>query len=317
MTVIGILIIYLIMKRLFYMENNDLSQIRIFSKVAKLSSFTKAAEALGIEKSTVSAKVSQLEASLGIRLLERTTRSVRLTEAGSHYLYYCEQALNTLQQGKDYISALSGVPSGAIRFCAPKNFIDFILTSVIDPFLKEYPKVSLEILPTHGEEGFLSGDYDLAIRNYRGEIKDTSLICRPLFESQWIFAASPDHLAEHGYPTNPEMLLAQPSIGTKNVSLNKTYDPGLVWQGKKLTFKHRFVVDNMRTVIAATKLNLGLAMVPKKMVKLELERGELIEIVEEIKVPSTSLYLIYPSRVGQPAKLTVFIEALMQWAKMS
>lgn len=303
------------MKRLFYMQNNDLNQIRIFIKVAQFSSFTKAADVLDIEKSTVSAKISQLEASLGIRLLERTTRSVRLTEAGREYLTYCEQALNTLAQGNDYISSLKGAPSGTIRFCAPNNLIDFILMSVIEPFLKQYPKVNLEIHQVNSEEGFFSGDYDLAIRNHRGELKDTSLICRPLFESQWVYVASPEHLKEFGYPNTPETLLEQPSIGLRNASLNKTYDPNLIWQGKRLTFKHRFAVDNMRTVIASIKLGLGLGMVPKNMVQTELEKGELIEIVKDIQIPPTSLYLIYPSREGQPAKLTKFIDVLMQWAK--
>lgn len=296
------------------MENKDLNQIRIFVKVAHLSSFTKAANVLGIEKSTASAKVSQLEVSLGIRLLERTTRSVRLTEAGRDYLAYCEQALSTLQQGNDYISALRDAPSGTIRFCAPHNLIDFILTSVIEPFLKRYPKVDLEIIHAKGEDGLFSGDYDLAIRNHRGELKDSSLICRSLFESQWVFAATPEHLAKYGYPKTPEMLMAQPSVGLKNTSINKTYDPSLTWQGKKLLFKHRFTVDNMRTVIGAAKLTLGFAMMPKTMIKTELERGELIEVAEDINIPPTSLYLIYPSRVGQPAKLTKFIEALMLWA---
>ena len=296
------------------MSNSDLNQIRIFVKVAQLSSFTKAADALGIEKSTVSAKVGQLEQGAGIRLLERTTRSVRLTEAGSDYLEYCEQALNTLQQGHDYISSLSGEPTGTIRFCAPNNLIDTILLSVIEPFLKRYPKVSLEIIPTQDDANLFSGDYDLAIRNHRGELKDSSLVCRSLFETQWIFAASPNYLAEHGYPKSPEGLMEQPSIGLKNTSLNQTYDPNLVWQGKKLTFKHRLAVNNMRTIIAAVKSHLGLAVMPKNMIKMELEKGELIEILEDIKVSSTSLYLIYPSRVGQPAKLTKFIEVLMAWA---
>jgi len=297
------------------MSNNDLNQIRIFVKVANLTSFTKAALALGIEKSTVSAKVSQLEQELGIRLLERTTRSVRLTEAGSDYLEYCEQALNTLQQGKDYISALSGEPSGNIRFCAPNNLIDFILNSVVEPFLKRYPKVSLEIIPNQDDNNFFSGDYDLAIRSHRGELKDSSLVCRPLFETQWIFAASSTYLSDYGYPDTPEHLMSMPSIGLKGVSSNQSYDPGLVWQGKKLTFKHRLAVNNMRTIIAATKSHLGLAVMPKNMIKAELASGELIEIVKEIKIPSSSLYLMYPSRVGQPAKLIKFIEALMQWAQ--
>jgi len=297
--------------------NNDLNQIRIFSQVAKQSSFTKAAETLGIEKSTVSAKVSQLEQGLGIRLLERTTRSVRLTEAGSEYLEYCDQALSTLQQGNDYISSLSGEPSGTIRFCAPSNLIDFILIDVIEPFLKQYPKVNLEVIQAQHDASFFSGDYDLAIRNHRGELKDSSLVCRALFETLWIFAASPTYLLEHGYPKSPEALMAQPSIGLKNSSLSQTYDPSLVWQGKKISFKHRFAVNNMRTVIAAVKSNLGLAVMPRNMIKAELERGEMIQILEDISIPSTSLYLIYPSRLGQPAKLTKFIEALMNWANKS
>jgi len=292
--------------------NNDLNQIRIFSKVAKLQNFTRAAEILGIEKSTVSSKVSQLESRLGIRLLQRTTRSVNLTEAGMQYLSYCEQALETLQIGDDFISGLKKEPRGNLRVMLPQNMADYIISSVIIPFLTKYPKVNLELIQSNNKIDIIKSNFDIAIRATAEDIEDSSLIYRKIYQSERILIASPEFIKQHGISKNLRELATHPCISFVNEQQgSECFDTNT----EKLKFKYRFSVSSMNCVKQALLASLGFAIVPKSMVKKELAAGLLKEINNEIKLKPNVLYLIYPSRSGQPAKLKAFVDTMRQWGE--
>mgnify|MGYP000234313334 CR=1 FL=1 len=295
------------------MANSDLNQIQIFSKVAQLQSFTKAAEALGLEKSTVSTKISQLEARLGIRLLQRTTRSVSLSESGAQYLSYCEQALAALQMGDDFIAGLSQIPTGRLRVSVPQNIVDFILPTVITPFLQQYPKVNLEMIQSHHHVDLITDNFDIVIRSTSDEIQDSTLIYRKIRHSEWALVASAQHITEFGLATTVQALLQQPSVGTVSESGQGHAKTMFHWQGQKVGLKHRFGVNNMNSAILAIKAGLGFGLVPRGMVARELARRELVEISDDISIKPTALYVIYPSRSGQPAKAKAFVDALVQW----
>ena len=298
------------------MANNDLNQIRIFSEVAKLQSFTKAAESLDIEKSTVSTKVGQLESRLGIRLLQRTTRSVSLTEAGAQYLSFCEQALEALQQGDDYIADLNHIPSGKLRISAPENLIEFILPNIIAPFLRSYPDVDLEVIQTSRTVDVIKEKFDIAIVSSTNDIKDSSLIYRKIINSYWALIASSSIIEQYGVPNSIDDLMKIPSIGTiidnNEESPNSRY---FHWQNKKITLKHRFAINNLRAVIAAVKEGLGMALIPPSMVANELRNKELAILLPDAEIPNTSLYLVYPSRSGQPAKQKAFADVMVNWGE--
>jgi len=297
------------------MANNDLNQIQIFSKVAQLQSFTKAAEVLGLEKSTVSTKISQLESRLGIRLLQRTTRSVSLTESGAQYLNYCEQALAALQMGDDYIAQLSQIPSGSLRVSVPQNLVDVILPTVITPFLQQYPKVKLEIIQSNQHVNLITDKFDIAIRSTTDDIQDSSLIYRKIRHSEWTLVASAQHIAEYGLATTVPELLSQPSIGMVDEHGDGQLRTEFNWQNKKVVLKHRFGVNNMNAVIEAIRAGLGFGLVPRGMVAAELARQEFVEISTGINIKTTGLYVVYPTRSGQPAKTKAFVDALLAWGQ--
>ncbi len=299
------------------MANNDLNQIRIFSTVAQLNSFTKAAETLGIEKSTVSTKVAQLESRLGVRLLQRTTRSVSLTEAGGQYLAYCQQALDALQSGDDFISELSSVPSGRLRVIMPQNLLDFILDSVITPFLQTYPKVDLEVIQSNQNVDLIKQNVDIAIRSEAVDVQDSSLIYRKLRHSHWTMVASQAHIKKYGFPNTVQELLSQPSIGLVAENSDAYYRNVARWQGQKIQPDFRFGANNINSVISTIKAGLGYGQIPKGMISGELARNELVELHPDIEVEPTSLYLVYPSRSGQPAKVKAFVDAMVAWAQNS
>jgi len=298
--------------------NNDLNQIRIFTAVAQMKSFTKAAEVLRIEKSTVSSKVSQLEKSLNIRLLQRTTRKVTLTEAGEQYLSYCLAALDQLDKGAQFLSELSETPQGVLRVCIPQNLADVLIKGLIPQFLKEYPKVQLEIIQTNKWVDLITENFDLAIRFGSQEIKDSSYIFRKIRHSDWAIVASKEYLALQPKIKSFEQLGELDHISCLNEGEN-TYEilhPSIIWQDKKIVFKSRFLINNMSNVLQAVRQNMGFSVVPKSMVLPDINSGKLIQLFAEIPLPSTSLFLVYPSRSGQPAKTKAFVEAMMEWSSL-
>lgn len=300
------------------MTNNDLNQIRIFVTVANMQSFTKAAELLEIEKSTVSSKVSQLEKSLKIRLLQRTTRKVNLTEAGQHYLAYCEKALEQLEQGEQYLNGLSDTPQGLLRICLPQNMAAVLLKTIIPKFLTQNPEVKLEIIQTNQPPDLLNENYDLAVLFGGHEVADNSFIYRKIHQSDWVIVASKYYLASKEKVTNFEQLTQLDNIAClqKGNSAYSMLTPSITWSGKKITFDPRFLINNMNDAIEAVKQGIGFAVVPKNMVWKGVESGELVQLCPEVILPKTAVYLVYPSRTGQPAKTKAFVEAMMEWSRL-
>lgn len=293
----------------------DLNQIRIFCHVATLQSFTQAADALGIKKSTVSNKVNQLEARLGIKLLQRTTRSVKLTDAGAEYLQYCQQALDQLQQGENLLSGLRQEVVGNLRIAVPQNFADVMLPAIVTPFLHQHPGVNIEVHQGRQHVDFIREGYDLAIQAHFTDVEDSALIYRKIYQSQRIFVASPDHVSRHGVADNIQQLTQQPYIGSSAGEGNDESFNQVCSDGKWHTFKPRLSVNSMPAILNAVDAGFGFAIAPVRMVQKQLSDGSLIQIAKDVPLSDSVIYLVYPSRVGQPAKLKAFIEVMINWGE--
>jgi DNA-binding transcriptional LysR family regulator len=290
--------------------NNYLNQIQIFSQVAHYLSFTKAANALNVEKSTVSNKINQLETHLNIRLLERTTRSVRLTEAGKLYLQHCQQALTSLQAGEALMSELNHEVVGKLRVSIPNNLADVIMSSVVEPFLRKNPKASLELVQTDNDVNLHEHHFDAAIQPRLDAVQDSSLIYRLLFQSHWALVASKEFITQNSIPSTAKQLSALPAVGmTNNQSHQYIY-----MKDEKVSLNYRFSVNNFSAILSAVDKGLGYCIVPRNMVKKQLNEGHFIQIKDGIEIAPMALYLIYPSRTGQPAKTKAFVELMMTWA---
>ena len=295
--------------------NNDLNQIRIFCQVAQQQSFTQAAEMLGIEKSTVSNKVKQLEARLGVKLLQRTTRKVKLTDAGEQYLHFCQQALAQLEQGEQLVSEMQQQVAGKLRIAVPQNFADIILPKIVTSFLQQHPNVTLEVQQGVQHIDLIGDSFDLAVRASFGDVEDSSLIYRKIYQSKRIFVASPQHVAKHGMAKNIQQLSQQPYIASlvgdsKSESFNQVFN-----EGKWHTFQARLSVNSMPAVISAVDAGFGFAILPIGMAREKLATGELMQIAPDVQLTDSVIYLVYPSRLGQPARLRAFIDAMVEWGE--
>jgi len=296
-------------------HNEDLNQIRIFTAVAELLSYTKAANALSMEKSSVSSKIIQLETRLGVRLLQRTTRRVSLTEAGQGYLSYCHKALSAIQEGEAFIESLSHEPKGKLRISAPQNYLDLILDDVIRPFLCANPKVSIEFVQSNDFVDLIQENFDIALRAGSPRLSDSSLISRIVLKTELVLAAGNDYLNKRGHPTSAEDLPQHDFIGNVSDS-NQAHRPfNMLWNSDTFSPNFRFTVNGMLGVRSALLANLGFALVPKYLIKDAIASGQLTTFEAFSSDVQGIVHMVYPSRIGQPAKSKAFIEYLLAWGE--
>jgi len=290
----------------------DLNQILIFAKVAENQSFTKAAQELGIEKSTVSSKISQLEKRLGVRLLNRTTRRVTLTEAGQGYYLYCHQIVETAREADHYADTHTSKTQGILRVSVSLDFGQLLVQTLIRPFLQTYPDIKIDLHILDREVDLIAERFDIALRIGPGVLKDSSLIAKKLFDVNMGLFASPSLLVEYGEPKKMDNLRDYPFI-----FFNKEQEPLFEFaSGFMPTFfqtKGNLKINDILTCKEAAISGLGIALLPIAIAEQDVESKQLIPVTTEHKLPSMTLFAVYPSRQWVPSKLAVFLQFLQKW----
>src|SRR5260221_6497207 len=180
----------------------DLNEMLVFARVVQAGSFTTAAAALGMPKSTVSRKVSELEERLKARLLQRTTRKLSPTDAGRTYYDYCARIVGEIEDAERAVSSLQATPRGVLRVTAPVNVA--FLGPIVSDYLKRYPDVRIDLFCTGRSVDLVEERFDLGIR--AGALADSTLIARSLGMVKWFLVATPAYLKKHGRPQTPDDL---------------------------------------------------------------------------------------------------------------
>ena len=291
----------------------DLNRLLIFAKVAEHQSFTQAAQELGIEKSTVSSKVSQLEKHLGIRLLNRTTRLVTLTEAGEAYFQYCKQIVETAQEAESFAETLTDEPQGVLRISVPMDFGQLLVSQLIKPFMSTYPELKIDLNVVDREVDLIAERFDIALRIGPGTLKDSSLIGKKLFDIRMGLFASPDYIKEHGEPASADDLSSYPFIIFTKEQLPvfkfaKDF-AGSLSENSSGNIK----INDVITCKEAARAGLGIAILPVAIAQHEVGTGKLIALLPELKIESPTLFAVYPSRQWAPSKLKVFLQHVESW----
>jgi len=197
----------------FWIQMLDLNDIAVFARVVEAGSFTAAARLLGMPKTTVSRRIAALEREVGVRLLQRTTRSLNMTDAGRLYYEQSSQALRTIEDANLRLAEARVEPSGTIRISAPAGFGGHFLTSPVFDFLAAYPKTKVELHLTDDTPNLVGNGIDLAFRT--GILPDSTLIARKLGSTHRILCASPDYVAPRcpgrvGGPRSPSLCHCRP-----------------------------------------------------------------------------------------------------------
>src|SRR5258706_6806218 len=194
----------------FWIQMLDLNDIMVFARVVEAGSFTAAARLLGMPKTTVSRRIAALEREVGVRLIQRTTRSLNMTDAGRLYYEQSSQALRTIEDANLRLAETRAEPSGTIRISAPVGFGGHFLTSAALDFLAAYPKTRVELHLTDDTLNLVGNRIDLAFRT--GVLVDSTLIARKLGATHRVLCASPDYLAGRGVPIAPADLASHHCI---------------------------------------------------------------------------------------------------------
>ncbi|EIJ48802.1 LysR family transcription regulator protein [Herbaspirillum sp. GW103] len=289
---------------------NKLREIECFIAVAELGSFVKAADALGISKAAVSRTVLELEARLGSRLMQRTTRRLSLTEAGSLYLERCKQIVTALEEADDLLSAGSAKPVGLLRINAPVTFGILHLAPLWPMFLDRHPEVELDITLSDRIVDIIDEGYDLAIRIAR--LADSTLIHRKLTSTSLPICASPAYLEKHGTPHHPHELAQHQII---SYSYNQGKDE---WQFSgpegpvSVRIHARMHVNNGDSCVQAALGGIGITRQPTFMIDQYLRSGQLVPLLPDYTVPDLGIYAVYPSRAHLPAKVRAMLDFLSE-----
>lgn len=289
----------------------DLNRISSFVRVVSEGSFTAAAKSLGLPKSSVSRSVAQLEEELGIRLLHRTTRRLRLTDGGTALYERVARALVDIEQATEAASDMQSELRGAVRVTAPVDLGVAILGGVVARFARRHPNISVELLLTGRVVDLVAEGVDLAVRV--GPLRDSSLIARRVGELDASLYASRAYIARRGVPGSVEELpahaciLFRPTLGKALWKLRK-------WDGeaRDVVVTGPVAADDLAFVKKATLAGAGIALLPSFLCSREVERGKLVPVLHEWSSRGGVLHVAYPSARFVPQRVVAFREHLLR-----
>ena len=286
----------------------DLNRVQIFAQVVEQGSFTGAAKALGITKATVSRKVAELEADAGAQLLFRTTRALKLTEAGSSYYNRINKILTDLQNAEDQLSANQEIIKGNLKIVCPIELGQLFLGRIFAQFLATYPDITIEAELTNRKVDVIEEGIDILFQIT--ENPDSRLQQYALLNAHKTLMASPSYLAKHGTPKVPQDLAAHTAIKLQSAHIDGSW---LIFDGNSwvaMEPKAQLTVNNVTLAREAAIEGLGITAVPTLIAQEALESNQLIALLEDYPMRQTKITLNFPQRAYLPRKYRVFIEFL-------
>jgi len=288
----------------------DLNDIVVFTKVVETKSFTGAADVLGLPKSTVSRKLAQLEERLGVRLVQRTTRKLALTEIGEAYYERCARIVADVMSAEQLVTDMQATPRGRLRVTSSVDFATRWLGAIIADFLGKHPDINIELEATDRVVDMIEDGFDVALRF--GEMPESTLIARRLCAVHLIACASPAYLAKRGTPRQIEDLDEHDHILFTPAHRNQTWTLHNGDASYEFGRPARFASNNFGAVLTATLAAGGIALVSDFMIGEQLKDGSLVRVLPEWATHATEVHAVYPAREMLPPRLSLFLEHLAQ-----
>ncbi|MDW5415977.1 LysR family transcriptional regulator [Iodobacter sp. CM08] len=293
-------------------EANDLL---LFARVTDAGSFTRAAERMGLPKSTVSRRIANMETALGERLLLRSTRKLVLTEFGQHVLEHARQIASELDAAVALVQHRQAEPSGLLRLSLPGDFAVLVLDDFLQEFSQRYPQIRLEIDLSPRRVDLLAENFDLALR--MGDLpSDAMLAARRIALFNVGLYASQCYVAVNGLLDGPEQLNSHHTLAILKSSGGA--QPWTLQKGKATQHiqpQPKFCANSPQLLIRMACRGLGIAAVTESFAKPYLERGELVRILPDWCLPPVAAWAVFPERRLMPAKTRVFLDQLEQALK--
>lgn len=284
----------------------DYNSAWMFLKVAKTGSFTKAAKEMDVPKSTVSKRVAELEASLQVTLLRRTTRNIDLTEVGREFFAKCSKAFSELRNAEIGTQSVLVEPAGVLRVTAPSELGQGLMTQVLSDFLKKYPKVTLELLLGGEHLDFVRDNIDVAIRI--GNLRDSSLMCRRIGVNRFRLVASPEYLKNHPPIRRMEDLKKHSTLIFSSLQDPHVWDLKSASKKVRARVQGRYVTNNLTAIKEMAMAGLGITLMPMVLCKAEIEAKQLEIILPNWVAHETPVNFLYQKEFFTAPKITAFID---------
>ncbi len=290
----------------------DLQQIEILILIVKHGSFRQAARALNLSPPALTSAINHLEEKLGVRLLNRSTRSLSLTAVGEEFLNNMTPVVNDYRRVVDSLNYHRLTPEGVVKVNLPRIVLDLFFQRYFIAFKTAYPDVTLELFTTDRKVNIIESGFDAGIRYSRDVPKD--MIAIPFGEKlSLIPVASPDYLRQAGAPDTPQSLINFRCINRCFPSGEKYRWEFISPDGEpgEVAVKGDLVVDSDTAMIQAAESGLGIAFVYQSLVSAQLNAGSLIRLLPSYRYPADHFCVYYPSRKHIPAPLRAFITWVM------
>lgn len=275
----------------------NLNDLKTFSEVVKTKNFTKAAAYMGVTQSAVSQSINNLEAQLGIKLLNRSTRSLTLTEAGSRLIELVGQNIENIDLGIEQISSMKNLPSGHVRISADAFTIKYYLWPKLKKLVKQYPDISLELTSENRRIDIAKEGYDAGVRV--GNLVEKDLIAVPISkEIPFRLVASPEYLEKYGTPQSIDDLKKHKGIYIRLLTDNSLMAWEFKDKNKSVFFRGpvQLVMTSLDEMLDAVLDGCAVAYLPYFLVKPALEEKKLVSLLEQHAVTLPPFYLFYTSR---------------------
>jgi len=298
-----------------------LSGIRMFIDVARLGSFSATARHLGIAPSSVTRQLDGLERGLGVRLFNRTTRNLALTQAGRVYHDHATRIVAQVDEANRAVGELEAAPRGVLRVTAPLSFGRLHIAPALSEFLDRFPELQVDLSLTDQFADLVANGIDVAIRI--ANLKDSSLVARKLMPMRRVVCASPRYLDRRGKPEKPQDLAWHNCLLFKFSSLNERWEPSAnVWKfdgpdgAEQVQVNGSVLSDDADALVAAAVEGMGLVLMPNWLVTKEIGLETLMPILKDYEPRSSdvdrAIYAVYPHGRYVSPKLRVFIDFISQ-----
>jgi DNA-binding transcriptional LysR family regulator len=280
-----------------------------FVRAADGRSFSQAARQMRLSKSVVSRQIAALEAALGARLLQRTTRTLTLTEAGRLYLERARRVLAEVEDAERSVGQLSDAPRGQLRVSAPMSFGFLHLAAAIPAFLARHPDVTVDMSLTDRFVDLVEEGFDVAVRI--GRLRDSSLVARRLAPSRLVVCGSPGYLARRGVPRVPADLAGHECLHNTNIEGQWAFalpDGGV----QMVDVSGRLSANNGDALQAAAREGAGLVYLPSFIVGEDLQAGRLVSVLDGFTTVGATVNAVYPHARHLSPKVRVFVDFLAE-----
>jgi len=294
------------------LNRTDLSDFAYFMAIARHRSFRKAAQEIGVTPSALSHAMTAMEERRGVRLLNRTTRSVTLTAAGEDLFHTIEDPLQAIADASVNLDRLRNRPAGHVRINVLEDAVPLLLTPVLPEFVNRYPEVSLDISVNNQILDVIDKGFDAGIR-YGGTVPEDMVAQRLSPGVRWIAAAAPAYLEQFGSPTHPSELKGHRCIGIR-LGNQQVYRWEFEREEERVEVETPgpLTVDASKGVLEFGRAGVGIIYGAEPVLKSHLDDGSLVRVLEEWSSLGEAFYIYYPSRRQVPTALRLLIELIRE-----